>query len=79
MKTKLRVGDTVKVTTGTYKNKVGNILEIIHKPKNKCKAIVSGVSIVQKHKQPTADTQGEIVPMEDYIYVDKLIKVRSKK
>lgn len=72
MKTKLKVGDTVKIISGTYKNEVGNIIEIIHKPKNKCKAIVSGINMVIKHLSP------EKVRVENYIYVDKLVKVRSR-
>jgi large subunit ribosomal protein L24 len=55
----IKVGDTVKVISGTSRNQEGKILAIDRK---KSRAIVEGVNLVKKHSKPSAqDPQGGIV------------------
>ncbi len=68
MKTKIVVNDLVRVISGNDKGKIGRVLSIIHKPRNKARALVSGVNLVTKHKK------GGRVVEENYIYVDKLVR-----
>ena len=66
----VRKGDTVKVLSGNYKNKTGEIKKINLKEGT---AIVDGVNMVTKHRKPDADNpNGSIVKREAAIRVSKL-------
>lgn len=69
----IKVGDTVKVISGTSRNQEGKILAIDRK---KSRAIVEGVNLVKKHSKPSAqDPQGGIVEKEASIHVSNLMVV----
>jgi len=70
MKTKIKVGDTVKVMTGDHKNSEGVILKL---DRENGKVIVEGVNIVKKHEKPSAkNPQGGIVEKEAPIHISNL-------
>jgi len=69
----IKVGDTVKVISGTSRNQEGKILAIDRK---KSRAIVEGVNLVKKHSKPSAqDPQGGIVEKEAGIHISNLMVV----
>ncbi len=68
-KFKLKKGDKVRVITGKYKGKIGDILKIIPL---KNRAIVSGVNLVTKHMKPTKDSEGGIIQKELSIHISNL-------
>lgn len=69
----IKVGDTVKVISGTSRNQEGKILAIDRK---KSRAIVEGVNLVKKHTKPSAqDPQGGIVEKEAGIHISNLMVV----
>ena len=71
----IKVGDTVKVISGTSRNQEGKILAIDRK---KSRAIVEGVNLVKKHSKPSAqDPQGGIVEKEASIHVSNLMVVQN--
>ncbi|HNS42244.1 MAG TPA: 50S ribosomal protein L24 [Taishania sp.] len=71
----IKVGDTVKVISGTSRGREGKILSI---DRNKSRAIVEGLNIVKKHAKPSAqDPQGGIVEMEAGIHISNLMVVHN--
>ena len=71
----IKVGDTVKVISGTSRNQEGKILAIDRK---KSRAIVEGVNNVKKHSNPSAqDPQGGIVEKEASIHISNLMVVHN--
>ena len=71
----IKVGDTVKVISGTSRGREGKILSI---DRNKSRAIVEGLNIVKKHAKPSAqDPQGGIVEMEAGIHISNLMVVHK--
>lgn len=69
----VKVGDTVKVISGTSKGMEGKILRIDRK---KNRAIVEGVNIVKKHVKPSASNpQGGIEETEAGIHVSNVMLV----
>ena len=79
-KFKIKVGDTVMVTTGDNKGTsdnpvIGKVLQII---KEKNRAIVEGVNLVSKHTKPNAQNpQGGIVKKEASIHISNLALVED--
>ena len=62
MKTKIKSGDTVYVTTGKDKGKTGKVLKLI---KSKNKVIIEKVNVVKRHSKPTQQSPtGGIVEKE---------------
>ncbi len=53
-KTKLKVGDTVVVTTGKWKNSTGKVERFLRKTN---KVVVAGVNVVKKHSRPSMSNQ----------------------
>ncbi|MBM3430103.1 MAG: 50S ribosomal protein L24, partial [Bacteroidetes bacterium] len=54
----IKIGDTVKITSGESKGQEGKVLTI---DRNKMRATVEGVNIVKKHTKPSASNpQGGI-------------------
>lgn len=69
----VKVGDTVKVLSGTSKGIEGKILRIDRK---KNRAIVEGVNIVKKHVKPSASNpQGGIEEKEAGIHISNIMLV----
>lgn len=69
----VKVGDTVKVISGTSKGSEGKVLRIDRK---KNRAIVEGVNIVKKHVKPSASNpQGGIEEAEAGIHLSNVMLV----
>lgn len=69
----VKVGDTVKVISGTSKGIEGKVLKIDRK---KNRAIVEGVNIVKKHVKPSASNpQGGIEETEAGIHISNIMLV----
>lgn len=69
----VKVGDTVKVISGTSKGTEGKILRIDRK---KNRAIVEGVNMVKKHVKPSASNpQGGIEESEAGIHISNIMLV----
>lgn len=71
----VKVGDTVKVISGTSKGSEGKVLRIDRK---KNRAIVEGVNIVKKHVKPSASNpQGGIEETEAGIHLSNIMVVAN--
>lgn len=69
----VKVGDTVKVISGTSKGTEGKVLRIDRK---KNRAIVEGVNVVKKHVKPSASNpQGGIEEAEAGIHMSNTMLV----
>ena len=69
----IRKGDKVKVLSGNYKGKEGEVLEV---KKDKYRAIVKGVNMVSKHIKPSASNpNGGIEKTEASIHLSNLMVV----
>jgi large subunit ribosomal protein L24 len=69
----VKVGDTVKVISGTSKGSEGKVLRI---DRTKNRAIVEGVNIVKKHVKPSASNpQGGIEETEAGIHLSNVMLV----
>jgi len=74
-KLKIKKGDTVVVTTGAYKNKRGEVLEVFP---GKNRAIVSDINLRKKHNKPTQDQPGGITDIPASIHISNLMLVDPK-
>ena len=75
---KIKVGDKVKVITGTNKGKEGKVSKIL---RSESKVIVEGVNIVKKHIKPGRTNEtGGILEIEAPIHISnvKLITKEEK-
>ncbi|MCO5259185.1 MAG: 50S ribosomal protein L24 [Crocinitomicaceae bacterium] len=71
----IKVGDTVKVISGTSRGREGKVLAI---DRTKLRATVEGLNIVKKHSKPSAQNpQGGIVEMEAGIHISNLMLVHK--
>jgi len=69
----IRKGDKVKVLSGNYKGKEGEVLEV---NKAKYRAIVKGVNMVSKHIKPSASNpNGGIEKTEASIHISNLMLI----
>lgn len=69
----IKVGDTVKVITGTSNGQEGKVLSI---DKKNMRATVEGVNMIKKHQKPSAqEPQGGIVEKESGVHVSNLMIV----
>jgi large subunit ribosomal protein L24 len=69
----IKIGDTVKITSGESKGQEGKILTI---DRNKMRATVEGVNIVKKHTKPSASNpQGGIEEKPGSIHISNLMVV----
>lgn len=65
-KIKLKIGDNVKIISGSDKNKIGEILKIY--PRNG-KVLIKGINFKFKHIKPTKENEiGEIKQIEAPIH-----------
>ena len=64
---KIKVGDKVKVITGTNKGKEGKVSKVL---RSESRVIVEGVNIVKKHVKPgkTNETGGILSDQESLLY-----------
>ena len=73
---KVKVGDNVRVITGSNKGKEGKVLKVL---RNENKVIVDGVNLVKKHVKPNRENEtGGILETEAPIHISN-IKVADKK
>lgn len=73
---KIKVGDTVKIITGSNKNKEGKVLEVL---KSENRVIIEGINKVKKHVKPNAQNEtGGILEVEAPIHISN-VKVLDKK
>lgn len=76
---KIKVGDKVKVITGTNKGKEGKVLKVL---RSDSKVIVEGINIVKKHIKPGRTNEtGGILETEAPIHISNvsLISQTEKK
>ncbi len=72
----IKVGDNVKVITGSNKGKEGKVLKIFRK---ESRVLVDGVNIVKKHVRPNAQNEtGGILEVEAPIHISN-VKLVDKK
>ena len=70
-------GIKVKILTGKYKSKEGEIIEIDRK-NNRAK--IKGINLIKKHIKTTKEKKGGIVSKENFIHLSnlKLINIKKK-
>ena len=73
---KIKVGDNVRVITGSNKGKEGKVLQILRKEN---KVVIDGINIVKKHVKPNRQNEtGGILEVEAPIHISN-VKVVDKK
>ena len=73
---KIKVGDNVRVITGSNKGKEGKVLNVLRKDN---RVVVDGVNIVKKHVKPNRTNEtGGILEVEAPIHISN-VKVLDKK
>ena len=73
---KVKVGDNVRVITGSNKGKEGKVLKVLRKDN---RVIIDGVNIIKKHVKPNRENEtGGILETEAPIHISN-VKVASKK
>ena len=73
---KVKVGDNVRVITGSNKGKEGKVLKVL---RSENKVIVDGINLVKKHVKPNRENEtGGILETEAPIHISN-IKVADKK
>ena len=73
---KIKVGDNVKVITGSNKGKEGKVLKIF---RSENRVLIDGVNIVKKHVKPNRQNEtGGILEIEAPIHISN-VKVLEKK
>ena len=69
---KFKKGDTVKITSGKDRGKVGEIIRVF--PKHDT-VLVKGTNLYKKHVKPSQNTAGGIVTKERPLSTAKIAKV----
>ena len=72
----LKKGTQVKIISGKYKGKTGEILEINRKL-NKVK--VKSINMIKKHTKPTKEKKGGIISKESFIHQSNVKNIDEKK
>ena len=72
----IKKGLRVKILAGKDKKKEGEIIEI---DRNKNRAKVKGLNMIQKHIKTTKEKKGGIVSKENYIHISNLKMFNEKK
>ena len=71
----IKVGDNVRVITGSNKGKEGKVLQVL---KNENKVVIDGVNVVKKHVKPNRTNEtGGILEVEAPIHISN-VKVLGK-
>ena len=76
---KIKVGDNVRVITGSNKGKEGKVLNVLRKDN---RVVIDGVNIVKKHVKPNRTNEsGRILEVEAPIHISnvKVLTKESKK
>ena len=76
---KIKVGDNVRVITGSNKGKEGKVLNVLRKDN---RVVIDGVNIVKKHVKPNRTNEsGGILEVEAPIHISnvKILTKESKK
>jgi large subunit ribosomal protein L24 len=76
---KIKVGDNVRVITGSNKGKEGKVLKVF---RNENRVLVDGVNIIKKHVKPNRTNEsGGILEVEAPIHISnvKLVTKETKK
>ena len=76
---KIKVGDNVRVITGSNKGKEGKVLNVLRKDN---RVVIDGVNIVKKHVKPNRTNEsGGILEVEAPIHISnvKVITKETKK
>ena len=72
---KIKVGDNVRVITGSNKGKEGKVLKVL---RSENKVIIDGVNVVKKHVKPNRENEsGGILEIEAPIHISN-VKVATK-
>lgn len=72
---KIKVGDNVRVITGSNKGKEGKVLNVLRKDN---RVVVDGVNIVKKHVKPNRTNEsGGILEVEAPLHISN-VKVLTK-
>ena len=72
---KIKVGDNVRVITGSNKGKEGKVLKVL---RNENRVLVDGVNIIKKHVKPNRTNEsGGILEVEAPIHLSN-VKVLGK-
>ena len=72
----LKKGIQVKILTGKYKGKTGEILEINRKL-NKVK--IKAIGMIKRHLKPTKENKGGIISKESFIHQSNVKSIDIKK
>ena len=72
---KVKVGDNVRVITGSNKGKEGKVLKVL---RSENKVVVEGVRMVKKHQKPTGQETGGIIEKEAPIAASNVMIVDPK-
>jgi len=72
----IKKGLKVKIISGKYKNKDGEIIEI---DRRNNRAKVKGINIVKKHVKTTKEKKGGIISKENFIHISNLVSFEQKK
>ena len=67
----IKVGDNVRVITGSNKNKEGKVLKVL---RNENKVIVDGVNVVKKHVKPNRTNETGGINMLNQIVLMKQVE-----
>jgi large subunit ribosomal protein L24 len=72
---KIKVGDNVRVITGSNKGKEGKVLKVFKKEN---RVLIDGVNVVKKHVKPNRENEtGGILEVEAPLHISN-VKVVSK-
>lgn len=71
LKTKIRKGDTIYVTTGKEKSKTGKVLRVIEGGR---RALIEKLNMIKKHSKPTQDNpKGGIIEREAPLAISNIM------
>lgn len=73
---KIKVGDNVRVITGSNKGKEGKVLKVLRKDN---RVIVDGINLVKKHVKPNRENEtGGILETEAPIHISNVVVADKK-
>ena len=72
----IKKGSDVKILTGKYKNKTGEVIEI-DRTNNRVK--IKGANIIKKHVKTTKDKKGGIFEKESFIHMSNVVVLKNEK
>ena len=72
----IKKGLKVKIISGKYKNKDGEIIEI---DRRNNRAKIKGINMIKKHVKTTKEKKGGIISKENFIHISNLVSFEQKK